>query len=544
MRSNGVGSRDFHLRAFLEPRSNLLMAVSLALAALLTYSSSVSNGFVWDDFDIIVNNDVNRDVSNILTLFRSADSTVTGNQVAYYRPLARLTYMVDYQLFGLSPAGYHVENIIIHVAAVLLLFLLTLMLFREPLLAFVTALVFAVHPVNAEAVNFLSTRNTLLAGAFVLLSFILYLHGRHTGKTRYRYLSAMVFLGGLLCKETALMLFAALLLYDMAFPRELRMGLREKVVSLLPFAGTAAVYLAMRTYALSHLFATGPAGKDLLQRLFENSYIIPSYLKVMIFPLHLNAYYSVPDNYLTDGAWIFVAWAVVLAGLFLLPGTKRPATRFGVFWFAVNFLPLSNIVPIPSAPMAERYLYLPAMGAWLAAADQFCILFRTRFRKVAAVFGALIAICLGTLAFSRNFVWKDNVTFYSTMAKTNPDSELAHYSLGLALMERGEIARAQAEWKRTVDINPNYFNVLGLLGQSYLMQNSPREAEYYYTAAINADPHNVEALYNLALIKEKLGKPGEALFYYERFLENPPPRFERFAAAAREKVQRLKPRDR
>jgi tetratricopeptide (TPR) repeat protein len=130
------------------------------------------------------------------------------------------------------------------------------------------------------------------------------------------------------------------------------------------------------------------------------------------------------------------------------------------------------------------------------------------------------------------------------MAKTDPGSELAHYSLGLAFMERGEIARAQVEWKRTIEINPNYFNVLGLLGQSYLMQNSLREAEYYYTAAINADPHNVEAIYNLALIKEKLGNLDEALFYYERFLENPPPQFARFAAVAREKVQSLKPGDR
>jgi tetratricopeptide (TPR) repeat protein len=189
-------------------------------------------------------------------------------------------------------------------------------------------------------------------------------------------------------------------------------------------------------------------------------------------------------------------------------------------------------------------MYLPAIGLWLIAADLFCVLYARRtHRKAVVSCGVIILICASTITFSRNFVWKDNITFYTEMVKMNPDSELAHYSLGLASMERGDITGAQREWKRTVEINPNYFNVLSLLGQSYLMQNSLAEAEYYYSKALAADPNKAEALYNLAVINEKLLRSREALYYYERFLESPSNQYVNAIEKAREKVQRLRAGD-
>jgi tetratricopeptide (TPR) repeat protein len=536
-----AASQDLSFKGIPRGGRKLLMVGVLILATIVAYGSSVRNGFVWDDFDIIVNNTVNRDLSNIPVLFHSVDSTLTGNQTAYYRPLARLTYVFDYQVFGLNSAGYHVENILIHLAAVLLLFLLTRILFNETSLAFVAALIFAVHPVNAEAVNFLSTRNTLLAAVFVLLSFIVYLRAQTTEKTSYLYLASLLFFFGLLCKETALMLIIVLPFYDMTSYSRLREQLKRKTFSLLPFIGAVSIYLLMRAYAVSTLFVKNLGWSQLPRRLAENIYIVPEYLKVILFPLHLNAYYSVPQDYLARGFSLLLAWAAILGIVAVLLRTKRPMTRFGLFWFAVNYIPVSNVVPIPSAPLAERYMYLPAIGLWLIAADQFSVLYaRTAFRKAKMIAGACIVVCLAALTFVRNNVWSDNISFYSAMVKANPDSELAHYSLGLAYMQNGEIARAQAEWKRTAKANPNYFNVLGLLGQSYLMGNSWKEAEYYYTMAAQANPGDIDAIYNLAVIEEKLGKPREALFYYEKFLENAPARYDGFIEKARAKVATLK----
>jgi hypothetical protein len=161
--------KDFPQKAvnIFRNKPTVLIVVFLTFATLLTYGNSLLNGFVWDDHDIIVNNVVNRDVANFLSLFSSADSTVSGSQKAYYRPLNRLTYMLDYQIFGLRPAGYHLVNIIIHLMTVILLICCHETFSPNPS-RHSSRRYFAVHPVNAEAVNFISARNSPLAAFFVL----------------------------------------------------------------------------------------------------------------------------------------------------------------------------------------------------------------------------------------------------------------------------------------------------------------------------------------------------------------------------------------
>jgi tetratricopeptide (TPR) repeat protein len=173
--------------------------------------------------------------------------------------------------------------------------------------------------------------------------------------------------------------------------------------------------------------------------------------------------------------------------------------------------------------MAERYLYLPAIGLWLIAADQAFALYEWfAFKRMMIAAGAAIMVCLALITIDRNGVWRDNITFYGHMVKMNPDSALAHFSLGLANWERNDIPRAQSEWKRTAEIDPRYFNVLAFLGQSYVRSNSFEQAEYYYTREVEEYPDDATAIYNLALLKEKLNKPHEALRYYEQFIKVQP----------------------
>ncbi len=150
----------------------------LLLAVVLAYANTPFNGFVWDDHQIIINNQVNRDLKNIYQIFTSADVAFSDDKTPYFRPLNRFTYMLDYRLFELNPFWYHLENIFIHLANALLLFyLLSREVFKRVIPAAIAALLFAVHPANAEAVNFISGRNNVLAVFFVLLSLIFYLRG-------------------------------------------------------------------------------------------------------------------------------------------------------------------------------------------------------------------------------------------------------------------------------------------------------------------------------------------------------------------------------
>lgn len=526
------------------PRKRSALVYLLVGITVLTYANTLGNGFVWDDDDIIVTNKIHRDPSNIVFLFQSADSTTTGNQTAYYRPFNRFTYLLDYQFFGLNPAGYHAENLLLHLGGVLLFFLLARKWFGKENPAFVAALLFAVHPVNSEAVNFISARNTLLATVLILASFLLYSGGVGNRRDLPRYFSSgILYFLALLSKETALMFVPFLLVHEIRSFRDLRTDMGRRMLPLSPFVLFTIFYLLLRAYALPNVVEADLEITGLAQRLQKHFYILPKYLSVIFLPLKLNAYYTVPDDFLSGRAWLLLSWAVLSSALYLLIRGGNTAIRTGLLWFAVNFIPVGNIVPIPSAAMAERYIYLPAIGLWVIAAELSCRLYDKRgktARLATTAVGVIVLLALAGVTFQRNRVWHDNVSFFSSMAAANPDSKLAHYSLGLAYSkERGDVRKARSEWEKTARIDPNYFNVLGLLGESYLRTNDLGKAEEYYTKAAASNPGNVEAFYNLAVIKEKLAKPEEALYYYTRFLDSTPPEYGRYIPIVEENIRRI-----
>ena len=159
------------------------MAV-LLLAVALVYGNSLFSGFVWDDESIVVNRgEFFADSSNITTILSSEDSThVYGKTNPYYRPLNTLSYMLDYHLWGHQPFGYHLENLLLHALAVVLLFLLVDSVFDDRFLAFTTSILFALYPVNSEAVNFVSARNNILCTGLVFASLLTLWKSRKSGR--------------------------------------------------------------------------------------------------------------------------------------------------------------------------------------------------------------------------------------------------------------------------------------------------------------------------------------------------------------------------
>ena len=141
----------------------VLLAV-IALTVVSVYANSLGSGFVWDDASIVLDRgEFFSEVSNAWTILGSADATHTsGAKNPYYRPLNTLSYMLDYHLWGHDPFWYHLENLLLHAATVALLFFVVEAAFADRTLAFITAILFAVHPVHSESVSFVSARNNLL----------------------------------------------------------------------------------------------------------------------------------------------------------------------------------------------------------------------------------------------------------------------------------------------------------------------------------------------------------------------------------------------
>ena len=518
-----------------------IVLLTLAVVTIGVYSVSFFNGFVLDDEIIIVKNSPTPRLSNIGTVLFSPDLIKP-----YYRPLNRATYLLDYWIFGMSPMWFHAVNIFIHLLNVILLYATGARILKNRGAAFVAALLFAVHPVNSEAVNFISARNTLLSLFFYLAFFLAFMHAREKG-ARWPLFSAFLFFCGLLSKETSFMLIALIALYTLVpLPGAVSEKGRMNLLSILPYLFFAGVYFVMRIYSLHGMMGISIPDVGLLSRLARNYHIIPQYIALLVFPTDLTVCHTIPEADLFSPFWFFPVWVALFVAIWFIIRSRNKAALFGLAWYAMNYLPISNIVPIPSEPMTERFLYLPAVGFFLLVGAGITRLFNLqRARRPAWGIIAVIAIALAMVTIHRNLDWKDGYSLFASAVKNNPASSEAHYNLGTAIREKGDLSTARQEWETALKLNPTNSDALIQMGTFEAMQGDLQRAERYYIAALNspggrADPEKSMAHYNLGKIYEKWHRPDLALKHYELFLRLVDISYMEYEPDAKQRVARLR----
>jgi protein O-mannosyl-transferase len=514
----------------------------LVIATLLVYSVSFNNGFVLDDVDIIVRNPQTLSLQSIPDVLFSPDMIKP-----YYRPLNRASYLLDYQLAGLNPAWYHGINIIIHLGNVILLYLVCRRFLPEQNAALMVALLFAVHPVNTESVNLISARNTLLALFFSLAALLAFVDARV--KKRKLLLSALFFFCGLLSKETGFMLIAVVALYCMIpLPGqdEDQRPWQERLSALLPFMFATLVYVAMRTYSLKGIIGVDVPAADIFSRLAQNYHIIPQYLELLLFPTNLTFSHSVPKGGVFSPPWFFVAWLALLATISLIIRSRNRVALFGLAWFIINYVPISNVVPIPSTIIAERYIYLPAAGFFIGLGVLLsCLNSRQRNRQLLWGGVTIIIMVCAAVTVQRNLDWKSDFSLFSSDSKSDPKSPEAHFNLGMAYREIGDLVLAKKEWEGTLAMDPAHVKALIQMGTLVAMQGDLQKAESYYLKSLKvpsgtADSDKSMAYYNLGKIYEKLNLPQKALQHYEQFLKVVPPTYLEYKPDAEQRLARLR----
>ncbi|WP_318258653.1 glycosyltransferase family 39 protein [Geobacter anodireducens] len=526
----------------------LLPPLILAAVALGVYLITLANGFVWDDGYIIVENPATRSFTSLRDILLSPDIVKP-----YYRPLNRASYLLDFQLFGMNPAGFHAVNMVLHALNVLLVYLLGRRLFSAGPAALVAALLFAVHPINVETVTFISARNNLFALFFALSCFLAFLRGRDTGGWPWHLAGALLLFLGLMCKETALMVIVPVFLYAIRpfhGTGDRESDLFRPGLSLLPYIAAIAIYLLMRSAALEGVLGTGMAAAELPQRLVRNLYVIPRYLALFLFPAGLTIFHAVPPDW-ASAPWLVPAWLAIAAGLWLLLRRGGPAARFGLLWLGVNFLPVANIVPIPSYPMAERFMYLPAAGFCLVAG---AVLGGPLFDRWGARAAAVRPVggpgglgCGGKhhgspgpgdpraeprLARRRQPVrqrGQDRPPFCRGVFQSGlgPDRTGGH----------GRRPRGMGARRRD---RPAPLRRPGPVGDLAARQGDLAGATARYLAAVEANPANVMARYNLGRIYEIQGKPTRAAEQYELFLRYVPVEYGEYVPEVQARLAKLR----
>ena len=494
------------------------LAGILALAAAV-YAPSLRGEFVWDDRALVLDDEQLRSFANLPKLF-ARDFFAPGQddfKYGYYRPLITFSYMLDWSLWRDRPLGYRLTNLLWHLVAVVLLFVLTRRLAPEsPVAASLAAALFAVHPIHVESVAWIAGRTDVLCTVFALGSLLAwhrYLQpaaappapqGKKNitppaakGDRRWLALAVLLFFLSLLAKEMGAVVLpvAALMIWLKPSPEKKKAA---PIAAIVAFVAATAAYLVLR-FAVAGVTTESPSPDHSLWRAlatFPGAFAL--YLGKLFYPGELSSYWVHPyvdQPFRPTGLMGLIDLAFLL--LLCRAARKRDARlSFAVAAFLVSFAPLANLVRI-SAPadmgfvMAERFLYLPSAFFCLALALAVANLFRRRVAVAWAATGllALLAVAGAERTVAAAGVWHDEPRLYESALRQAPKAPLLWANLGAAYRRLGKLDEALT---------------------------ALRNAEAYNKQSPSADP---VALYNnLGTVLATSGKLEEALAAFDQAL--------------------------
>lgn len=514
-----------------------------AALACMVYTNSLWNGFIGDDHSVILNNPVLKGTP--YDLLKTIDTLNDTLLLPYYRPFTYLTFMIEGRLHGFNPFLMHMFNVILHSINVFLVYRLGVWLTGSSLSALLGALLFGLHPINTEAVNFLSGgRNTLLAALFSLASLMLYITGIEKRRYIISALSAAAFFLAALSKELGLMVLPFILALEAIGFRKNR-DVRASIGRLLPFFGGAALYLYFRWETLSSLGiqkgiipGMGMEGLEGMfvipsfwERMRDNIYAIPKYFSNILFPVRLSPNYRMPEDLNLYALPLAMGWIVIIGiAIWLLSKKRDRVILSGLAWAFLFWLPVSGIFYFSSVNVADRFLYVPAIGVWVLAGDMTrrLIADRERLRGYMLAIIAVVLSLAGSLTFAQNLDWRDDLSLFRRLVRQYPDNPVGHFNLGCYYIDKYKksggteaLRRADEELTVALSLDPGYQDVYTALGLVKLEKGDLQEAVRLYTKALEFFPLNRDARINRAIAYEKLGLYEEALNDYRFYLTIP-----------------------
>jgi tetratricopeptide (TPR) repeat protein len=532
---------------------------------VLIYSNTFTAPFAFDDIGSIVENSAIRNLHNFTDTASFAQADIAGT----LRPLLKTRYMgylsfaLNYAVHGLNVKGYHLVNILIHIINSLLVYLLLLLTFRTPsfcgataapaaspssgsrtFVALFTALLFAVHPIQTQAVTYIVQRFASLAALFYLLSLVAYVRFRladearsFSGYTFYALALAATALA-MKTKEFSLLLPLMIGLYEWAF---FAGAIKKRILHLVPFALTSAI-IPLSMMHVSAAKVSGALGDisrgDYLLTQFR---VIMTYLRLLILPVGQNLDYDFPVCKTFFSAEVlpsFLALSALLAVALWLLRLSRHGKRqdsgwlllaaCGLLWFFVAMLPESSVIPIADV-IFEHRMYLPSIGLFLAAtvaAELLIARVSHRYvhaRKTAvAVMAALVAV-LSATAYARNAVWSDQLRLTEDIAKKSPAKARPQFNLGLVYWLQGRADEAIVAYANVIRIDPAYSaGVYNNLGVALMSRGRVDEAIRVYQAGMLIDRRDGDLHFNLARAYTGQGRIDEAVAEFKAALQRKP----------------------
>ncbi len=492
----------------------------LVLGALVAviYFPATQAGFVWDD-SIITTLKAVRSWEGIWELWFEPGSAYRGEgdlRESHYWPLLYTTFWLEHKLWGFSPAGYHIVNILIHFANTVLLWRLLVRL-AVPGAWFVAA-VFATHPLHAESVAWIIARKDMLATLFCLSSLLVWLRFVES-PSRGRYAVAiLLFAAAMLSKSVVVVFPATLLILQWWKNGRITWGdlLRTAPFFLVGFAIAVGDLLFYQT--------KGPFSLDysIAERILIAAHALWFYVGKLLWPMELAVIYPHWDVNVADPVgWLYVVTAAAVAAAlwFLRDRIGRGPLACALF-FAIMLSPTLGFIDyryMQYSFVADRYQYLGGIGVillFVAAAAYGAQRLPDLPRKAAKGAALAMLVLLGAATWNHAAVYKDQVTLFRHVVSLNPQARNAHRILALELRKQGKLEEALSFARIAVEKRPDSYRAHNTLGVVFFKLKRYDEAEKQFRSALKINPHYAKAFLNLGVVSSKQRRYEEAVRRY------------------------------
>jgi len=500
-----------------------LICLFLAAIIMLAFWQVQYHDFViYDDNSYVTENDM---VQKGLTTEGIAWA-FSAPRASNWHPLTWLSLMLDSEIYGLWPGGYHWTNLIFHIANTVLLFLvfhlMTGALWRS---CFVAAL-FAIHPLHVESVAWVAERKDVLSTFFWMIamgSYVYYV--KRPGLLRYLII-IFTFTLGLLSKPMVVTLPFVLLLLDFWPLNRIdcnrtdfkRVG-TKLIIEKIPLMALSVIASVITFLAQKGGGAVAPLSELPFMVRISNaivSYIL--YIYKFVWPVDLAVLYPHPG--------MLPLWIVIVSALVIVSVTvvslwqirRYPYAIIGWLWYLGTLVPVIGIVQVGSQAMADRYTYIPLIGIMIVLTWGFYDLLKNvrQGKQFLCVTGAVVIGLLVQVTLIQVRHWENSKTLFRHTDSVTTRNYMARNILGGALMKEGNYRDAIGYFRSAMTLKPDFKRAVNNLGYAFSKLGNEEEAVHYYKEALKIDPDYADAHYNLGIAFTALGKYDEALSHLRR----------------------------
>ncbi|MCL5408798.1 MAG: tetratricopeptide repeat protein [Candidatus Omnitrophica bacterium] len=517
--------------------------IIIFLAVMAVYINAIFNPFIFDDFALVVNNPYIKNFLNF-PYYWTHNLFINGTS-GFYRPLQTILYAVIYHLFGLNVVSYHLLNIFLHAGNAILIYILLKKLYSEKV-SFLISLLWAIHPIQTQAVTYISGTADPLCLFWTLLTILFF-------STRRYIFSFFSFIFALLSKETAILTPFLIYIYEytrvsevyslpfsqynsfkifsVPFYKKLTNETyhisSNKLLWLFFLFSFSILYAVLRITILVSFKPSSMGTVPFLSRFYTSFHAFLQYIQLLIFPNIL-----VMERYLpyiktwknSDFIVGFICFVLFLYWLYRI--RKNPGLFFPGIWFLLSYIAIMNVIVPINANIAEEWMYTPSIG--------FFILFILGYEKIKDIFldklktknfssekikkyiyiPLIIIFCLyGTRTIIRNTDWKNPIIFYKKAIVYFPSQRL-YNNLASTYLSKNKFYQAIKYFKIVLQYSPDHYKAILGIGDSYIKLKNPKKAEEYFNKAIYLNPDSPLAYVEMAevyIIKKDKIKEKEYL---------------------------------